>query len=278
MQKVARNDPCPCGSQKKYKQCCSAQTPYIPSIDFDIDWLEVRRLEGALCKKVLTFASEKWGPEFIADAKDAFFLDSELEDDSIETRDFFFSWFVFRWIPFNHSEEWEDFGPETTVADFYAREHDSSKDKEFLESISQSPYSFFLVEDIIPSRRMILKDLLLDRTVTIKEQTGAILEAKGKVIFTHLISHNGQDIQIGFGPIVLPLKYSINVLDLKKEILKREKTLTPAVLFKYDNDLRSAYFAWGKSAYQLPEFRNKDGDSIVLCTSEECKIFKHSST
>lgn len=30
-QKIGRNDPCPCGSGKKYKQCCQSKTANIPT-------------------------------------------------------------------------------------------------------------------------------------------------------------------------------------------------------------------------------------------------------
>ncbi len=29
--KVGRNDPCPCGSGKKFKKCCDGQVPRLPS-------------------------------------------------------------------------------------------------------------------------------------------------------------------------------------------------------------------------------------------------------
>jgi tetratricopeptide (TPR) repeat protein len=43
MAKVGRNDPCPCGSGKKYKQCCLAKKPStgpIWALELDADPLE----------------------------------------------------------------------------------------------------------------------------------------------------------------------------------------------------------------------------------------------
>ena len=31
MQKIGRNDPCPCGSGKKYKNCCLREEEMIPA-------------------------------------------------------------------------------------------------------------------------------------------------------------------------------------------------------------------------------------------------------
>lgn len=86
------------------------------------------------------------------------------------------------------------------------------------------------------------------------------------VVFARLISYEEQCIQLGFGTTPLPLRYAMDVLDLKKDILENEKSLTPDTLLKYDDIVRDAYFVWAKSAYQLPQITNNDGDPIVLCT------------
>ncbi|MBI3212095.1 MAG: SEC-C domain-containing protein [Simkania negevensis] len=266
MQKTQRNDPCPCGSQKKFKHCCLAKAVNIPPIEADREWQKLRQMEGKLWEGAFAFASEKWGPEIIADGWDNFCLDMDVERDSPDGKHLFPGWFIFRWIPFDYSEQWKDLGSNMTLADLYLQEKGLKDYELFLSVIDRSPFSFFLVEDVIPSRRIILKDLLLERTATIKETAGAVLEFKGRVVFARLISCGDQAIQIGFGTTPLPLRYAMEILDLKKDILAQEKTLTPTTLLKYDNDLREAYFLWSASAYQLPEMRNSDGHSIILCT------------
>lgn len=266
MQKVERNDPCHCGSQKKFKHCCLAKANSILSIDADKNWQNLRAIEKELWEGAFTFASEKWGSEIIADGWDAFCLDMDLERDSPDEKHLFPGWFIFRWVPFDYSEKWEHLGP-YTLAGLYIQENGlKEKYSSFLIAVDQSPFSFFLVEDVIPSRRLVLKDLLLNKTITIKEKMGALANFKGTIIFARLLSYEDQDIQIGFGTVVLPLKYAMDVLDLKKDLLEQEKSLTPAMLLKYDNDLRAAYFIWSESLNRLPEICNNDGDSILLCT------------
>lgn len=54
--KIGRNDPCPCGSGKKYKQCCLAQAqqtaveekPHAGAIDRAVSWLMSRHRQAAL--------------------------------------------------------------------------------------------------------------------------------------------------------------------------------------------------------------------------------------
>ena len=53
-QKIGRNDPCPCGSGKKYKQCCASsgaadereEKGHDGAVKRAIDWLMSRRRTG----------------------------------------------------------------------------------------------------------------------------------------------------------------------------------------------------------------------------------------
>ncbi|MBI5274290.1 MAG: SEC-C domain-containing protein [Chlamydiales bacterium] len=266
MKKTQRNDLCPYGSKKKFKRCCLDKTTSIPSLEVDREWQNLREMEGNLSREVFTFTSEKWGAEILVDGWDAFCLDMDLKKDSPDGEQLFPGWFIFRWVPFDYSEKWKHVGRNVTLADFYVQKHGLQEYASFLSAVDQNPFSFFLVEDVIPFRRLILKDLLLERTITIKESAGASQELKGKVVFARVISCGDQSIQVAFGTTPLPGRYSLEVLDIKKEILQQEKKLTPAILLKYDNDLRKAYFEWAESAYQLPCIRNNEGDPIVFST------------
>ncbi|MCP5505395.1 MAG: SEC-C domain-containing protein [Chlamydiales bacterium] len=263
---VKRNAPCPCGSQKKYKHCCLAKSVTLSSLEYDVEWQRLRQIEGEIWEGAFAFAKEEWGTEIVQDGWDAFCLGIELEKDSPDGDHLFPGWFVFRWVPSDYSEKWEHLGPNLTIADLYLQKYPVQEYGSFLFAVDQSPFSFFLVEDVIPSRRLVLKDLLLDRTVTIKERAGADPGFKGMVAFARLISLKDQSIQISFGTTPLPIRYAMNVLDLKQEILKHEKNLTTASLMKYDDDLREAYLVWAESAYLPQGFCNNDGDPIVFCT------------
>jgi hypothetical protein len=266
MQKEESNAPCSCGSKKKYKHCCLAKSDTLSLLEYDIEWQRLRQVEGKIWEGAFAFAKEEWGLEIVQDGWDAFCLGMDLERSSSDGDHLFPGWFVFRWVPFDYSERWELLGPNLTIADLYLQKHPVKEHESFLSAVDQSPFSFFLVEDVISSRRLVLKDLLLDRTITIKERLGADPSFKGMIAFARLISLKDQSIQISFGTTPLPMQYAMDVLDLKQEILKKEKNLTTASLMKYDDDLRGAYLAWAESLHQSPRFCNNDGDPIVLCT------------
>jgi hypothetical protein len=51
MSKIGRNDPCPCGSGKKYKKCCESKVP--------VSWVPVQLDVDRLSNSVLPLIKEK---------------------------------------------------------------------------------------------------------------------------------------------------------------------------------------------------------------------------
>lgn len=75
--KTGRNDPCPCGSGKKYKQCClQAQQPQQTE---DFLWHQIRRAINGLPEKLLKFSQNHWGSDALLEAWGDFTLWNEEE-------------------------------------------------------------------------------------------------------------------------------------------------------------------------------------------------------
>ncbi|MCB1106605.1 MAG: SEC-C domain-containing protein [Chlamydiia bacterium] len=263
---MKRNALCPCGSQKKYKHCCLKEEGAIASLEYDVEWQRVRQIEGKIWEAAYSFALKEWGEEILEDGWDGFSLEWDLKEDSPDGQELFPGWFIFQWVPFNYSEKWAHLGKNLTIADLYLLKHPNKEYERFLSAVHQSPYSFFLVEDVIPSKRLILKDLILDKTMTIKEKSGADISFKGTVVFGRTLFYMNQSIQIGLGTVALPIRYAMDVLDLREEIIKKEKKLTADSLIEYEEDLRAFYFQLCEAAFHPPKLCNNDGDPIVLCT------------
>ena len=68
--KPSRNDPCPCGSGKKYKQCCLKTEQSQPEDDFL--WRRIRRAIEGSPPQLLSFGSSHFGPEALLEAWDEF--------------------------------------------------------------------------------------------------------------------------------------------------------------------------------------------------------------
>jgi hypothetical protein len=77
MPKIGRNDPCPCGSGKKYKHCCYGEnSPVLRQVVTydDADWTKIRRTEGDVVRRILGFALRRYGKEVFQEAQEEFGL------------------------------------------------------------------------------------------------------------------------------------------------------------------------------------------------------------
>src|SRR5271166_219224 len=94
--KVGRNEPCPCGSGKKYKHCCLPG--YAPSIDHV--WARQHEESDRLTREITRFALRKFG-----DRIDEAWQDFNLRDvpkplgEAADERQIFMPYFLFQWNP-----------------------------------------------------------------------------------------------------------------------------------------------------------------------------------
>ena len=72
--KVGRNDPCPCGSGRKYKQCCLAREDAVETSPEDLAWRRLRRAIESLPTDLLRFADGHFGHAGLLEAWDEFTL------------------------------------------------------------------------------------------------------------------------------------------------------------------------------------------------------------
>lgn len=102
MNKIGRNDPCPCGSGNKYKNCCinktSVQTGQAHSYATDPQWSKIRRTEGELIFKVLDFAINRFGSDLIESALEEFTIGGDYEINDIHRDEMFMPWLAFSYL------------------------------------------------------------------------------------------------------------------------------------------------------------------------------------
>jgi hypothetical protein len=79
--KPGRNDPCPCGSGKKYKHCCLAAEVQSAASVREITWRRIRRAldDFKMGDTLLRFTAEAYGPMAIEGAWAEFTVWSEEE-------------------------------------------------------------------------------------------------------------------------------------------------------------------------------------------------------
>ncbi len=102
--KSRRNDPCPCGSGRKYKQCCLAKDT-APSPD-DLLWRRLRRDLDGLGSELFAESVRHFGHTGLEEAWDECNLWPETDesedwefDETSPDAPLFLSWYLYDWLP-----------------------------------------------------------------------------------------------------------------------------------------------------------------------------------
>jgi hypothetical protein len=66
--KVGRNDPCPCGSGRRYKHCCLREQDASVTDLHEQTWRRVRQAIDGYAAAMLRFVEEAYGPDAIDQA------------------------------------------------------------------------------------------------------------------------------------------------------------------------------------------------------------------
>ena len=271
MAKIGRNEPCPCGSGKKYKRCCYGNevAAFIPDEAWmhDPDWYKIRLTESEVVQGILDFGVRRYGDEFLPEALAEFgnWGEHPVDDQHLDT--IFIPWVAFNWIP----ETDEDESAELPLGLECLRENagrlDDYKQRFILTACSQ-PFSFFSVTGVAEGSSLELRDVFLDRTFTVKEAQASGTLRRGDIIFARVVPLDGQAIVVGMSPVAIPPSEHIGLLDIrdeiKKEVRKDGLELSAESLIEWDLEMRSVYWSIVEFLANppLPEVQNTDGDPM----------------
>ena len=252
-----RNDPCPCGSGKKYKKCHGTTT--ILTVDYAYD--RIRRLEGECSSLLLQFVSQKYGEKGIDEAwQDFRFAGTVPSESEGQKGDLFSRWLTFMWRP----------GQEETLPELFLAERGPKVDSEIrrmIEATIRSPYSFFQTEDVKPGVSITLRDVLRKREFQISERTASTMLQRGNILYAQVVELNGIAFLMGTGSVVMPASFLDTLLRLRSS-LERAGFLTAGRrpdedLLEREDKLRELYFSLANSSAKWkPDIRNTDGDPL----------------
>jgi len=274
--KIGRNDPCFCGSGKKYKKCCMKEHSVVTSTNiYDLAWAKLRTAEGTIVDKHLMPYIDKILPkEAMERASEAFGFAKVLEhmpehDKGMLFTNFFGPWLCFSWIP-RDNFGLDKFAADKTIAQNYAQNYQNklnSFEKRVLTAVNDGYYSFYSVLEVEPGQSLVVKDLMLETTHTVKERQGTQSLKRGDVIFTRILTLDEQAIFIGMAPFTVPMQYHLDLIDFKKWLIteNNDHALTPIALRNdfaltlHEFFMRILCEAFNKP---LPKLANTDGDPL----------------
>jgi len=196
--KISRNDPCPCGSGKKYKNCCMAHDKAAQAER--VAW---ERAAQDMRLALIGFAKEKQFVQDLAVALGLFWQDRYAAttihlmnvDESLR----FFDWFA---NDYTLAQE------NLRLVEVYRRQvADALNEYEaaMLDGwIASLPGSAFIFEGTDAENRAILQDLFLpDRRVAVRDQAAAAYGEQGQILLARPLPEH-TDLRLYGATVVLP--------------------------------------------------------------------------
>ncbi|UCE07121.1 MAG: SEC-C domain-containing protein [bacterium] len=268
MKRIGRNDPCPCGSGKKYKNCCLNKDQGANSKDFL--WRKLRATHDQLATAVLKYGFDLYGVNLSENAWDDFILESDREyDPNSHENQLFIPWMLYSWLPEIENEIDSDFEDEDyqTIAESYLADHYhqlSAMERRFIEITINQPYSFYEIIDCDPGNGFRLKDLLVEREFDVIEKSGSQHALRGSVLFGQAIQYDNVGMLIATAPILISPGYKLDIINLRKTIHEHEESVETDDLILWEESIRALYFSIYDRMFTPPKLVNTDGDPLLF--------------
>jgi hypothetical protein len=263
--KLGRNEPCHCGSGKKYKRCCLAKDQAANVIDYE--WHKLRRTEGEIVYLLLHVANEWYGPEFIQEAWEEY-TEGSKESLSIEevpeSETSFLSWALFNYVPRQREPDADPLEVPLARSFLLLAEELEPFKKQFVLAMCEQPVSFWSVQEVDPGTSLTIRDLFTHAEHIVKERRASEVLKKGDIVYTRVISMGQTTIMVGLAPIPFPPAFQFDILNAREILFGRRRKISYKELHGLDPVLRQLYFALRSRLLnpQLPIVQNTDGDPL----------------
>ncbi len=250
--RAGRNEPCPCGSGRKYKKC--HLRPDEARHSEGRRAIAAHRMDARLVSRLMEFAHREFGTAWRA-----------FENHFVDPRE---------------SSElacpWSVYGFEVngkTVVDAYLKAHGrrcSRKERRWLDAQRAAWLSVWEVEAVDPGRTLTLRDLLSDERRTVLETRASMSLVSRDALLARVIDHDGVSLLAGAHLRPLPPLDADEVVRRARARLRR-KRVVPVERLQDAAFGRNLIRYWEEavevldSRYALPpDLRNADGDPLLL--------------
>lgn len=272
--KPGRNDPCTCGSGKKYKQCCLKTEQAQPDDEFL--WRRIRRAIEGSPMRMLEFAGVHFGKEALPEAWGDFMPHWEdEEEDEPFTMDtphmpVFMPWFFYEWQPDPRDTAVRlEALDGRTVGRAYLGKKSRQLDSllvRYIEQCCVNPFSFYDILSVRPGVGFTARDIFTGEELEVIEHSGSRQSRAGDILFGKLVTIDGVTMLEACAPFMFPPIEKSAILDLRKQMERRNKTVTPEVLREYRYEILDIYHdIVGRLLNPpMPQLQNTDGDPMVF--------------
>jgi hypothetical protein len=269
--KPGRNDPCPCGSGKKYKHCCLiAATVASPH---DLLWRRLRRELDGFPTRMLNFMANTYGVEAMGEAWHEFmaFDEDETEVDSDSPHmPVFGPWLFHQWRPDPQETVVTDAAlHEVVPTQLYLARKGRQLDpafRQYLQSCVDRCFSFYEVTQVDPGRSMDLRDVFTGETHTVREQSATEILKPGQITYALLAQVEDLTMLEASAPAIIGPAFKIELIALRERMESQGAPLSQASLRDWDIELREVYLdiVYRLLYPEMPELRTTDGEVVAL--------------
>ncbi len=184
---IGRNDPCPCGSGKKYKKCCLNKT-YI-------DVGKEDSIRGRLVQKLMGFFDKNY--KHALEHAHFMFWDDFIPKKHLEGQALNIAYQNFmEWVVFDYLIDEDN---DKSLIDLYMENNRmlSLDEHKVLTMMKNSVISLYEVQEVFPDKGLLLKDLLMGGEYDVREKSATRSVRKWDIFATRLLLVDGQYIMSG---------------------------------------------------------------------------------
>lgn len=277
MTKLGRNDPCPCGSGKKYKKCCLASIEVVES-----QYRRLRQVEAGLIPRLLEHALDTFGETSILEAWYEFSGDESFGDDdpdSVEVSEdydpdapmnvVFMPWFLYNWTTFTLADDGGSIPEDTTVAESFMavnKRNLAPEEMSLLSSANRCRFTFCEIVEVKPGVGMKQFDLLRRLEFAVIEHAASQTLRRGDIIYCATTTMGQVTSNLATGPYSLRPTLKRDILDLRDWMMVDSETdeITDEHLDDYEADIRDLYLDSVDHMFNPnPDIRNTDNDPLL---------------
>ncbi|HTV77236.1 MAG TPA: SEC-C metal-binding domain-containing protein [Steroidobacteraceae bacterium] len=265
--KPGRNDPCPCGSGRKYKHCCeraAAAATDRPEIQ---TWRRVRRAIEGMPGTLHRFSLEMLGSDAQLMAWEDFVQGSYEEGTAFDPHSphlqLFLPWFYHCWTL--EDEE----GPTESLTSLFLQAPGLRLDplyREYLQACLEAPFGFHEILRCEPGTGFDTREVLSGAEHRVFERSASQAMQAGDILYGQIVDVAGIALLEACAPSPIPAIRKLDLIDLRRD-LERELNLSgPDLLSAAADPLRLLYFDMIDAVLhpRMPQLTNTDGDPLEL--------------
>ena len=250
--RAGRNDPCPCGSGRKYKKCHLAadEAGHVESRSA----LAMHELDERLAIRLARFALQRFGEKWKA-------FEGDFEDPDAAA-------------PL--AEPWSVYGFEVdgrTVADAYRAARGrgcSPEEHRWMDAQRAAWLSVWEIEAVDPGKTLTLRDLLSDERRIVRETQASQILVRRHAVLGRVIDHDAVSLLCGTHPRPLPPFHAAEVVRRARGRLRRRRAV-PVERLRDASLGRYLIRRWEEAVEDCDargatprDLRNQDGDPLLF--------------